>query len=234
MLYISFLLLISQPSISAKEYYKKGQYSKALDEYVKYLDKGVTNPSLYFNIGNCYYRMGEFGESLLYYRRAWFLEPGNDNINHNISLFSREDVNPNPFISFLSKVIDNISLRKFACLLVISFSLLIIAFSIRLIQTVKLIDFPTNPLLVILGLFFIFSLIGFSVWYGRVNSRWVVTTESTLVFSGPGEQFKELMQVDEAEEGSVVREDAGWLLIHFHSGEGGWVDSTKASLVIPR
>jgi tetratricopeptide (TPR) repeat protein len=233
MLYISLLMLLSQNPLSAEECYKKGEYSKALESYTGYINKGIKSPELYFNIGNCYYRMGKFGESLLYYRRAWFLSPGNKNINNNISLFSKEKVNPNPFISFFSRVVDRISLRTFSYLLVISFTLLVIVVSIRLIRTVRLINFPSNPLLFVFGLFFLFSLIGFSIWYARAKSGWVVTTETAIAYSGPGEDFKELMRVDEAEEGSLVRKDDGWWLIHFNSGAGGWIDSTNAVLVFP-
>jgi tetratricopeptide (TPR) repeat protein len=233
MLYISFLILFSQTAQTAEEYYKKGEYAKALEEYNKYLDRGIQNAELYLNIGNCYYRMGDFGKSLLYYRRGWFLEPSNENILNNISLFKRNESSPNPFISFFSKIIDTISLRVFAYLLVISFSLLVIIIALRLIQTVKLINFPTNPFLILVGLFFIFSLIGFSIWYSRVNSRWIVSTETTIAYSGPNEEFKELMRVDKAEEGRLLRQDSGWWLIHFRSGEGGWIDSTTAELVIP-
>jgi hypothetical protein len=177
--------------------------------------------------------MGKFGESLLYYRKAWFLSPGNKNINNNISLFSKEKSNPNPFISFFSRVVDSISLRTFSYLLVLSFTILVIIVSIRLIQTVKLINFPSNPLLLVFGLFSLFSLMGFSIWYARAKSGWVVITETTIAYSGPGEDFKELIRVDEAEEGSLVREDDGWWLIHFNSGAGGWIDSTNAVLVFP-
>ena len=231
---ISLLLILSQTQAqTAEEYYKNGQYEKALEEYTTLLDRGIRNPELYLNIGNCYYRMGAFGKSLLYYRRGWFLDPSNQNILNNISLFKKEESNPNPFISLFSKIIDRIPLRVFSYLLIISFSLLVILISIRLIQTVKFINFPTNPFLILAGVFFLFSLIGFSIWYGRVKSKWVITTATTMAFSGPNEEFKELMRVDKAEEGTLIREDSGWWLVHFRSGEGGWIDSTAAELVIP-
>jgi tetratricopeptide (TPR) repeat protein len=233
MLFISIFMLIAQGSLSAEECYKKGEYSKALEKYTEYLDRGIESPELYLNIGNCYYRMGNFGESLLYYRKAWFLSPGNENINNNLTLFSKEQSNPNPFISFFSKIVNKISLRTFSYLFVLSFTFLVVVLSIRFIQTVRLINFPTNPLLFVFGLFFIFSLIGFSIWYSRAKSRWVVMTETTIAYSGPSEDFKQLIRVDEAEEGSLIREDDGWWLIHFYSGTGGWIDSTYASLVLP-
>ncbi|MEA1913088.1 MAG: hypothetical protein U9N06_04545 [candidate division WOR-3 bacterium] len=231
MFYISLFLLFFSTSKS-EEYYKNGLYEEALKEYTQYLKEGISNPELYLNIGNCYYRMDKFGESLLNYRRGWFLSPNDPNIRHNISLFREQKETPNPFISFTSGVIDRISLRDFSYLLIFSFAILIIIGSIRMIQSVRPIRFPTTFLFFIIGIIFIFSLSGFSIWQGRVRSNWVVFTESTIAHSGPGDQFKDLMTVDEAEEGSLIREDGGWWLIQLHSGEGGWVDSSSVSLVL--
>ncbi len=232
MIYIS-LFLLSVSTISAEEFYKKGLYEKALEEFRKYESAGISNPNLYLNIGNCYYRIGEYGKALLNYRKGWFLAPNDPNISHNISLFTENEENPNPFISLIAGVIDRISLRKFSYLLIFSFTLLIILISIRLIQSIRPLRFPTNPLLFLTGIVFIFSLIGFGVWWGRVQSKWVVTIESSIAYSGPGEQFKELMKMDEAEEGYLIRESSGWWLIQLHSGEGGWVDSTSVVRVLP-
>ena len=131
MLCISLLLIFSQTQVqTAEEYYKNAQYEKALEEYNTLLDRGIRNPELYLNIGNCYYRLGDFGKSLLYYRRGWFLDPSNENIRQNLSLFKKAESNPNPFISLFSKIIDRISLRIFSYLLIISFSFLVAIVSI--------------------------------------------------------------------------------------------------------
>ncbi len=232
MIYISVILL-SLPATTAEDFYKKGLYEKALEEYNQYLYSGISSPNLYLDIGNCYYRMGEYGKALLNYRKGWFLSPNDPNIQHNLSLFTKSEERPNPFISWIVGMIDRISLRDFSYLLLSSFAILIILISIRLIQSVRPIPFPTNPLLFLAGIVFIFSVIGFGVWWGRVQSKWVVLTKSSVAFSGPGEQFKELLKMDEAEEGYIVRESSGWWLIHLHSGEGGWVDSAFATRVLP-
>jgi len=231
-IYIS-LFLLSVSTISAEEFYNKGLYEKALEEFRKYESAGISNPNLYLNIGNCHYRIGEYGKALLNYRKGWFLAPNDPNISHNISLFAENKENPNPFLSLFAGFIGRISLRSFSYLLIFSFSLLIILISIRLIQSVRPLRFPSNPLLFLAGIVFVFSLIGFGVWWGRVQSKWVVTIESSIAYSGPGEQFKELMKMDEAEEGYLIRESSGWWLIQLHSGEGGWVDSSSVARVLP-
>lgn len=231
MSFISLLLLISTTT-RAQEFYKKGEFSKALDKYCECKESGVSNPGLYFNIGNCYYRLGKYGKALLNYRRAWFLAPDNRDIRHNINMFTGSGVSPNPFVSWLSGIIDRIPLRTFTWVLVISAGLLLIFISLRLLQRVREFNFPSTLFIFLSGIVFIFSVIGFSVWMGRVNSDWVVFTDPTTAYSGPGKQFKELMRVNETEEGSVLRESEGWWLVHLHSGEGGWVDSTTCARVI--
>jgi tetratricopeptide (TPR) repeat protein len=230
-IYISLILLLSL-STNAENFYKNGLYKKALEEYKKFETAGISNPNLYLNIGNCYYRLGEYGKALVYYRKGWFLSPNDPNILHNLSLFTKNQENPNPFISIITRTIDRISLRKFAYLLILSFSLLIILISIKLIQLVRPIKMPISPLLFIISIIFIFSLIGFGVWWGRVQSKWVVILESSIAYSGPGEQFKELLKMDEAEEGKLIRKSDGWWLVQLSGGEGGWVDSTFVARVL--
>lgn len=231
MIYIS-LILLSTSAFTAEDFYKKGLYKEALEEYKKFETEGISNPNLYLNIGNCYYRLGEYGKALLYYRKGWFLSPNDPNILHNLSIFTKNEENPNPFISLVANLIDRISLRIFSYLLIFSLTFLVILISIKLIQSVRTIRVPINPLLFLSVIIFIFSILGFGVWWSRVKSEWVIILESSIAFSGPGEQFKELLKMDEAEEGYIVRESSGWWLIHLHSGEGGWVDSTFATRVL--
>lgn len=233
MIYIS-LILLSSLLTKAEDFYKNGLYKEALEEYKKFEIEGISNPNLYLNIGNCYYRLGEYGKALVYYRKGWFLSPNDPNILHNLSLFIKNQENPNPFISLITRTIDRISLRRFSYLLIISFSLVIILISIRLIQSVRPIKLPINPLLFLISIIFIFSLIGFGVWWGRVQSKWVVILESSVAYSGPGEQFKELLKMDETEEGKLIRQSSGWWLVQLNAGDGGWVDSSKVSLVLEK
>ncbi len=233
MIYIS-LILLSSLLTKAEDFYKNGLYEEALEEYKKSEIEGTSNPNLYLNIGNCYYRLGEYGKALVYYRKGWFLSPNDPNILHNLSLFTKNQENPNPFISLITRTIDKISLRKFSYLLIISFSLLIILISIRLIQSVHPIKLSINPLLFLISIIFIFSLTGFGVWWGRVQSKWVVILEGSIAYSGPGEQFKELLKMDEAEEGKLIRQSDGWWLVQLNAGDGGWIDSTKVSLVLKK
>lgn len=59
-------------------------YSSALYRYERIARSGVRNAGLYYNIGNTYFRLGELGRSILYYRRALLLNPADTNVRHNL------------------------------------------------------------------------------------------------------------------------------------------------------
>jgi hypothetical protein len=66
--------------------------ARALDLYRKAVDRfefaveegGIYNGRLFYNIGNGYYRLGDLGKAILYYRRAALLRPADPNIQHNL------------------------------------------------------------------------------------------------------------------------------------------------------
>ena len=51
---------------------------------------GVRNGKLYYNIGNAYFRMGDLGRAILYYRRAERLIPDDPNLRQNLHTARRQ------------------------------------------------------------------------------------------------------------------------------------------------
>ena len=68
------------------EYYQQKQYDKAIETYDKLVQSGYEGASLYYNLGNAYYKAGKVGFAILYYEKALKLSPGDDDITHNLSL----------------------------------------------------------------------------------------------------------------------------------------------------
>lgn len=64
--------------------YMNDEYSKALDTYLQIVDSEGTSSNLYYNIGNCYYRLNKLGMAILYYERALRLDPSNDDARTNL------------------------------------------------------------------------------------------------------------------------------------------------------
>ena len=70
----------------AESFYRAGQYAQALSVYEQDLKNNPKDPYLYYNIGNCYFKMGSKGLAAAYYYRAFKLRPQDADIRHNLSL----------------------------------------------------------------------------------------------------------------------------------------------------
>lgn len=63
----------------------KDLYAKAVMRFERIVDEGgIMNGKLYYNIGNCYFRMGDTGRAILNYRRAEQYISGDPNLHQNI------------------------------------------------------------------------------------------------------------------------------------------------------
>ncbi len=70
----------------AEELYRQGKFSAALSVYENELKKTPNDPHLYYNIGNCYFKMGSKGLAAANYYRAFELAPRDADIRHNLTL----------------------------------------------------------------------------------------------------------------------------------------------------
>jgi len=74
--------------LQANQAYEKGDYDTAINLYLGLAGKGFEGVSLYYNIGNAYYRRGERGPAILWYERALRLDPRDSDIQFNLRLAS--------------------------------------------------------------------------------------------------------------------------------------------------
>lgn len=65
--------------------YNAGEYQNAIDLYKNILKNGAHSASVYFNLGNSYYKLNEIAESIYYYEKALLLSPNDNEIKTNLS-----------------------------------------------------------------------------------------------------------------------------------------------------
>ena len=75
--------------------YQEKDFTKALQYYREQVASAPSS-SGYYNLGNTYYRLKEYGQSVLAYRRALRLDPGNTDARHNLALVETHLTNPIP------------------------------------------------------------------------------------------------------------------------------------------
>src|SRR4051812_30872548 len=90
---------------SAGNLYKEKQFQQAADNYEKIISQGYKSPEVYYNLGNCYYKLNSTGKSILAYERALKLSPDDEDIIHNLKLAElkvSDRIQPIPQLSIIT------------------------------------------------------------------------------------------------------------------------------------
>ena len=77
------------------------------------MNKDINNGILYYNIGNCYYRLNDLGYARLFYEKAKLYNPTDRDVLHNIELVKAQlidDIKSVPQF-FLVKIINDINVK---------------------------------------------------------------------------------------------------------------------------
>ena len=81
--------------------YAVADYATAIHVYEYLLATGGEATSVYYNLGNSYYKQGEVARAILNYERALMLAPSNDNIKFNLELARSKTVDKNVIVTEL-------------------------------------------------------------------------------------------------------------------------------------
>lgn len=79
------LLAQNQDLQIANEKYRQQDFQTASEDYEKLLTQGFQSKALYYNLGNCYYRLGDMGKSVLNYEKALLLAPKDKEVQENLA-----------------------------------------------------------------------------------------------------------------------------------------------------
>ena len=130
--------------------YNEGNFEQALEMYDNILASGVESATLYYNLGNTYYKTKEYAKAILYYEKALKLDPSNEDIKTNLEIANLavvDKINPIPQ-SFIAKWWNSLkslfSADGWAWLSVAAFALLLLclfAFLIFLTGDIWILDF---------------------------------------------------------------------------------------------
>ncbi|HNQ66958.1 MAG TPA: tetratricopeptide repeat protein [Bacteroidales bacterium] len=221
---------IKTESDSALNYYLNSDFEKALAIYEDINSKGYCSADLFFNMGNCYYNLGDLANAIYFYEKAIVLNPSDEDILHNLQIANskiknKTDIVPEVFyLRWYKSIVSLFSTDKWAILSIIFFILCLGTISLYLFSKriiLRKTGFYSAILLFILS---IFSLI-FSIGQAKLitNNNFAIIFETSLVKSGPSDESTNLFEVNEGLKVEITDSLNSWYNVKLADGKQGWI-----------
>ncbi len=113
---ISLLISVSTSAAPRPDYdqqadsaYAADNFALAEELYLKAAKKIGTSSTLFYNLGNTYYRQGNLGKAIVYYERSLKLDPSNSDARDNLAFVKERIADKEPdSSSVIGKAVDKI------------------------------------------------------------------------------------------------------------------------------
>ncbi len=120
--------------------YMRDDFGSALSLYLDIANNHGTSAPLYYNIANCYYRLGQPGKAIVYYERALRLDPSDRDTRDNLDFVnSRITDEPGDRGMFITKTVNAIATRiganTWATIAIVSFVLMLICVALYVLPS---------------------------------------------------------------------------------------------------
>ncbi len=232
-LFMSLAVMAANSSTEeqAEQAYSEGDYATAADIYNKMRADGMESANLYYNLGNCYYKLGENTQAILNYERALLLNPGDAMTRYNLqmaqqAIVDKIEVLPELFlVRWYKSLTTSLSADGWAYWSVgffIVFLIMAALFFYSRSVFVKKTGF-------VVGIIVFFFTLGAVFFASRQNKRIsereyaIITTPSVTVKGAPNDSGTNLFLIHEGLKVRIVEELGDWYNIRLADGNEGWV-----------
>ncbi|MFK5958512.1 MAG: tetratricopeptide repeat protein [Lutibacter sp.] len=215
----------------ANKLYQTGKYTKAIELYSSIEKQDLISDNLFFNLGNCYYKLNKVAPSIYYYEKALKINPRHEDASINLAFAKRMTIDviedlPKTFLQrFSTSVIQKLPFDTWAIIAVVaSFlaSILFLLYHFSFSSKKKLFYFNTS-------IFTVFVLI-ITVFFAFQNYKTVQKDRTAIIFvarveikNAPSTSSEEVFELHEGTKVIVLDELDNWKKIKIADGKVGWI-----------
>lgn len=215
----------------ANELYTKEQFKQSIDVYNQILMTNMESPEVYFNLGNAYYKTGQYTLAILNYERAKLSAPDDEDINFNLQVANQKVVDsiqelPGIFVvRWWNSLVNSQTTDGWAILSILSFVIFLTMLGFYFFaktSEVKRITFWSGCFLIV---FTIFSWSSAAKQKSRLvnHSEAIVMQPTVTVKSSPSETGTNLFVVHEGLKVKITDKLGDWVEIKLADGNKGWL-----------
>lgn len=219
----------------ANNWYKKGNYSKAADLYSKIENKGFVSEDVYYNLGNCYYKLNKIAPSIYNYEKALKLNPIHTDAKNNLAFANRMKIDvietlPKTFWQKASDVIiKKLNFDTWAILaIVFSFlgTLLFLSYYFSTSSTKKLLFF--NVSIIAFIAFLITTFFAYTNYHTTTsNKEGIIFKQKVEVKNAPSGKSDTDFELHEGTKVYLIDNVDHWQKIKLANGKIGWIKTTS-------
>ena len=223
----------------ANQLYRIGEYEKAATAYEQILKNGYETASLYYNLGNAYFKANNLPAAILNYERAHRIAPSDDDISYNLRLSNlrvADKIEPVPKLFFVEwwQALTNAYSSDIWAMILVGCLWLVLATVCSVVvahsQTLRRI----LSTLALLGItVFILSTIG-TVQRSRIESAEnvaILFQASSYVKSSPDDRSTDLFVLHEGVKVEILDTVESWKKIRLVDGKVGWIPSSALRII---
>ena len=233
------LLLISQVFFAQTGFekgnnlYQNGKYDLAAKAYESVLNDNKESVELYFNLGNCYYKLHQTAPAIYNYEKALVLDPYNAAVLNNIKFAQKQtidEIKVVPKVGFAKLLRDFTGIYPFEtwAWISISFAMLVLVFFMGyyfLQNVVVKRVFFFGMFIILLLVAMSFSAAFFEKSHFDNEKPAIVFAESADVRSEPQKASNATFVLHEGTKVYVLEKLGNWKKIQLTDGTEGWIDS---------
>ena len=220
-------------------YYTSGSYKEALQVWTDLYNTGYRSANLNYNIGNTYFKMNDIPNAILFYERAYLLNPADEDINYNLQIartliVDRFQEIPELFFvrwfNFMSLIMYTNSWAKIS---ITSFILCLLLISLYVYSSKyrhKLIGFCSAVLFLVISISSLaFTLRNKSLVYD--SHKAIILTPQVSGKSSPDNSGTDLFILHEGTKVSIGDEVGEWFEIRLSDGNKGWIPGSSLKVI---
>jgi tetratricopeptide (TPR) repeat protein len=219
---------------TGNDLYKAGKYEQAIDAYGSVLKTNQHSSELYFNLGNCYYKLNKVAPAIYSYEKALVLSPNDRVVENNLRFAQKrtiDEVKVVPKVGFAKLLRDFTAIYHYntwawiAVGLAISFLLAFLGYYFSETTVVKRVSFFVMFALVV----FIFIVVAAAVFekshYDNEKPA-IVFAEIAEVRSEPQKGSPVIFVLHEGTKVYVEEKVDSWKKVQLTDGTEGWIENS--------
>ena len=242
MLFFAFSFSLPSSAITkdnADAEYAKGNYQQAAVDYNELL-KSQKSAELYYNLGNCHYRLGNITQSVIAYEKAQRLSPSDRDVRYNLEFVRSKTIDKiTPvdeffFLSWFKSVVNMFGIDGWARVAIGSLVLSLLMWLLFLFGTsvwMRKTGFYAGMVLAVL-----FVCSNIFAWQQKLNlerhDTAVVTAPTINVKKTPADTGSDAFVIHEGTSVKITdRTMRNWFAIILADGKEGWVKRSQVEVI---